>query len=215
MNHETLAEKLLISATNIDWQAAKEPSFESSKFRGRQDATTVSLPETVIGLRLGAYPLLVADIVLDDKDKMLKSLKSLHNQMVIARSYMRADEVINAHIVLCATVTSPQADWRGIIDLAERDEAVCRKVVWMPNRDSLDQSYDEFLARTFLAQPWRDVNSILDAPLDHNEGLAQRILVRHGLSSSVAERWVELAKTYEGDPDGMIPQLVASRERSE
>lgn len=215
MNHEILAQKLVQSAKKIDWPATIEPDFASPKFRGRQDASTAPLPETKIGLRLGAYPLLVADIALDSIDKMQTSLRALHNQMVIARSYMRADEVINAHIVLCATVTTSQADWRGIIDLAERDETVCRKVVWMPDRDALDDSYDEFIARTFLAQPWRAFASVLDAPLDHNEGLAERILVRHGLSVRVAKRWVELAETYKGDPDGMIPQLVASREQSE
>lgn len=123
--------------------------------------------------------------------------------------------VINAHIMLCVTATESQAHWRGIIDLGEKDETVCRKVIWMPDTDALDASYDQFLARTFLAQPWRSLEAVLNAPLDHNQGLAERILGRHGLSEPTAKRWVVLAETYKDDPDGLIPQLVAAREQSE
>lgn len=215
MTPEILVDKLTVSAKSLGWTATIEPDFTSPKFRGRQDASAASLPETAIGLRLGAYPLLVAPIALNSSEEMQASLRALHNQMVIARSYMRAEEVINAHIMLCVTTTHSEADWRGIIDLAERDETVCRKVVWMPDTDALDTSYDLFLARTFLAQPWRSLEAVLNAPLDHNQGLAERILVRHGLSQRAAKRWVVLAETYKDDPDGLIPQLVAAREQPE
>ncbi|MCJ2130619.1 ABC-three component system middle component 1 [Methylobacterium sp. E-045] len=215
MTPDVLRDKLIASAQQIGWSATIEPDFVSPKFRGRQDASAASLPENTIGLRLGAYPALVGPIALKTSEDMQVSLKALHNQMVIARSYMRAEEVINAHIMLCVTTTGSQADWRGIIDLAERDETVCRKVIWMPDADALDTSYEHFLARTFLAQPWRSLDAVLNAPLDHNQGLAERILVRHGLSEPAAERWVKLADTYKDDPDGLIPQLVAAREQAE
>lgn len=215
MTPEILSDKLMQSAKSLGWPSTVEPDFASPKFRGRQDASATSLPEATVGLRLGAYPVLVAPIALSTSEQMQDSLRPLHNQMVIARSYMRAEEVINAHIMLCVTATDSQADWRGIIDLAERDETVCRKVVWMPDTDGLDASYDLFLARTFLAQPWRSLQAVLNAPLDHNQGLAERILVRRGLSEPAAKRWVVLAETYKDDPDGLIPQLVAAREQSE
>jgi hypothetical protein len=215
MTPEILCEKLKASAKVLGWPATMEPDFAAPKFRGRQDASAAALPEITIGLRLGAYPLLIAPISLSSTDEMQASLRALHNQMVIARSYMRAEEVINAHIMLCVTATNPQVDWRGIIDLAERDETVCRKVVWMPNKDALDASYDHFLARTFLAQPWRSLEAVLNAPLDHNQGLAERILISHGLSEHAAKQWVALAEAYKDDPDGLIPQLVAARGQSE
>jgi hypothetical protein len=215
MTPEILSEKLMMSAKMLGWSATIEQEFASPKFRGRQDASVASLPQSTIGLRLGAYPLLVAPIALNSSEEMQASLRMLHNQMVIARSYMRAEEVINAHIMFCVTATDSQADWRGIIDLAERDETVCRKVVWMPDTDALDASYEAFLARTFLAQPWRSREAVLNAPLDHNQGLAERILIRHGLSEPAAKRWVVLAETYKEDADGLIPQLVAAREQPE
>jgi hypothetical protein len=212
---EILSDKLVASATTLGWPATIEPDFASPKFRGRQDASAALLPDDTIGLRLGAYPVLVAPIALYNSEQMQASLRALHNQMVIARSYMRAEEVINAHLMLCVSATNPQADWRGIIDLAERDETVCRKVIWMPDADAMDASYDMFLARTFLAQPWRSLEAVLNAPLDHNQGLAERNLVRHGLSDSAARRWVSLAETYKDDPDGLIPQLAAARGQTE
>jgi hypothetical protein len=210
---EILTGKLLASAKALLWPATIEPAFASPRFRGREDPSAAPLPDFIIGLRLGAYPVLVAPITLAASDQMQTSLRALHNQMVIARSYMRAEEVINAHIMLCVTETNAEADWRGIIDLAERDETVCRKVIWMPDADDVDASYDLFLARTFLAQPWRSLEAVLNAPLDHNQGLAERILVKHGLSESVARRWVALAEIYKDDPDGLIPQLVSAREQ--
>lgn len=215
MNADLLAEKLLASATALDWPTSVEEAFASRGFRGRPDAAEVSLPDSVIGLRLGAYPVLVAPVVLAGSDQMQASLRALHNQMVIARSYMRAEEVINAHIMLCVTETDSSADWRGAIDYAERDESVSRKVVWMPDANDVDTSYRHFSARTFLAQPWRSHAAVLDAPLDHNQGLAERILVRHGLSEAAAARWVALAEAYNNDPDGLIPLLIEARKTPE
>jgi hypothetical protein len=212
---EILRDKLLASARTLGWPVAVESDFASPRFRGRQDPSAAPLPDTTIGLRLGAYPVLVAPVALNSRDQMQTSLHALHNQMVIARSYMRAEEVINGHIMLCVTTTNAHADWRGIIDLAERDETVCRKVIWLPEADAVDASYELFLARTFLAQPWRSLEAVLNAPLDHNQGLAERILVRHGLSEPAAKRWVALAETYREDPDGLIPQLVTAREQAE
>ncbi|MDM0030077.1 ABC-three component system middle component 1 [Variovorax saccharolyticus] len=214
MTPEILSDKLLQSARLLGWPSTTQPDFASPTFRGRHDASAASLPEHTIGLRIGEYPVLVAPITLNSKEQMQTSLRALHRQMVIARSYMRAEEVINAHIMLCATATDSQADWRGIIDLAERDETVCRKVIWMPNTDALDQSYGVFLARTFLAQPWRSLEAVLNAPLDHNQGLAHRILIKHGLSGPVANHWIELAETYRDDPDELILQMVAARKQS-
>lgn len=215
MNPEILSEKLVASAKSHAWPVEIEPDFTSPRFRGREDSSAAALPFTAIGLRLGAYPVLVAPIALDSSEKMQVSLRVLHNQMVIARSYMSADEVINAHIMLCVTATNSQADWRGLIDLAERDDTVCRKVVWMPDVVAIDASYDAFLARTFLAQPWRSLEAVLNAPLDHNQGIVERILVKHGLSAPTAKRWILLAENYKNDPEGLIPELVAAREKPE
>ncbi|WP_281848689.1 hypothetical protein [Dyella sp. GSA-30] len=178
------------------------------------DATEKSLPKDAIGLRLGDYPVLIASIELGDLDDIRASLRSLHTQMVIARSYMTAEEVINAHIMLIALPPDPLRDWRAALDLAERDENVCRKLIWIPNPDDLDQSYALFVARTFLATPWKSAPSFQSAPLDRNQGLVLRTLEKHGLSQETAAQWVGLANQIHDDPDNLVAALTTSREPS-
>jgi hypothetical protein len=218
VNAEILKDRLLASALALDWKAVEFPDFAVPKFRGRSDNSAETLPN-VFGLRLGDYPIIVAPVELRSIGEMQQSLKKLHAQMVIARSYMRSDEILNAHIMLCA-VNLPAnrhnadalGDWRGVVDLAQRDETVCRKIIWIPDADDLDRSYTEFLARTFLAMPWRLAGRVMDADLDRNEGLAERMLVSHGLSVAAARKWVQLAERTDLDADMLIPLLVTAQE---
>lgn len=211
MTPTILRDKLAQSAVALGWAVSEAPAFTSSHFRGRTDDPRSGLPKISFGLRLGAFPVLVAPITLEGIDEMKLALRALHSQMVIARSYMRPEEVINAHIMLCATSTSELADWRQVVDFSERDETVCRKVIWIPQADALKASYAAFLARTFLATPWLAAETTLNAPLDRNRRLAQRTLIRHGLSEAAAERWVLLAEQYGGDPDTLVAQLAQTR----
>jgi hypothetical protein len=211
MTAEELQERLLGSAAALGWTAARAPEFTASQFRGRLNATDSELPKVAYGLRLGTYPVIVAPLVLTKKDAMKDALRILHSQMVIARSYMSRAEIINAHIFLCATSADPEASSRTAIDVVERDESVCRKMVWVPEPDRLDQSYEKFLARTFLASPWRNVAERHDASLDRMQGLAELLLVRAGLPESVARDWLLIAEDQESDIDSMVERLVLAR----
>jgi len=220
MNAEILRDKLLDSASSLGWPAAPVPEFTRARFRGREDESGVALPKEVYGLRLGDYPVLVAPILLGTVDEMQTALRQLHSQMVMARSYMRAEEVINAHIMLCA-VNPPSAeagdeplggDWRGAVDLAQRDETVCRKIIWIPDANAVDASYARFLGRTFLAMPWHAAHQVLNAPLDQNENLVERTLVAHGLAGKAAAKWARLADELEDDPDALVAALVSAME---
>ncbi|KQU93861.1 ABC-three component system middle component 1 [Devosia sp. Root105] len=211
MTAEQLRDRLIASAMTLGWTTALVPEFTRPQFRGRSDESSVALPIGAYGLRLGNYPTIVAPVVLGSVEEMQTSLRRLHSQMVIARSYMRAEEVINAHLILCAADPSPDADWRNVVDLAERDETVCRKIIWIPDKAALDASYKEFLTRTFLAAPWREADEQFNAPLDNNQGLAQRILVNRGLSREVADQWVNAVRRMSDDPDALVVELVSAR----
>ncbi|WP_421440151.1 ABC-three component system middle component 1 [Agrobacterium tumefaciens] len=214
MTAEDLKHRLMASARTLGWPTSMVPEFERRQFRGRSDESQVSLPDDVHGLRLGDYPVLVSPVALVSELEMQSSLRKLHNQMVIARSYMKESEVINAHLILCASDPSPDADWRTIVDLAERDETVCRKIVWIPDTNAIEGSYQDFLSRTFLASPWTYVDERHNAPLDNNQGLAKRILVEKGLTADVAEQWIATVETMKEDPDAMVVELVKLREGS-
>ncbi|MER8377586.1 hypothetical protein [Mesorhizobium sp. M1406] len=98
-----------------------------------------------------------------------------------------------------------------MIDIAEREETGCRKVIWLPNPRRLDQSYDEFRARTFLAAPWDDVAERQDAQLDYNQGLAAKLLIEAGLPEDIAPDWIDIVEAGE-DMDTMVERLVRTRE---
>jgi hypothetical protein len=212
MTAEDLRNRLLATAVQLDWSAEEAPEFVSPQFRGRPNASTAPLPPIAYGIRLGAYPAIVAPVTLGTKAEMQETLRLLHSQMVIARSYMVRAEVINAHIFLCAVDAALDTDWRNVIDIAERQETVCRKVIWLPDPKRLDQSYDDFRARTFLAAPWDDVAERHDAQLDHNQGLAAKLLTEAGLPANIAPDWIEIVDQAGEDVDTMVERLVRARE---
>jgi hypothetical protein len=209
---DDLCARLIASAKAVGWTTSEEPNFVSQRFRGRDEEAQVQLPIGARGLRLGRYPVVVGAIDVKDSDGMLSQLRSAHNQMVLARSFMRADEIIDAHIFFVTEVPSPDADWAQLVDLVERDESVCRKIVWVPHITDLNASYDAFLDRTFLAQPWISTDEQNSAPLDQNERLVENILQKNGLSAAAAAKWVQLADLGLDDHDELIDQLVAAME---
>lgn len=211
MTAEDLRTRLLLTTTQLGWTAEDVPNFVSRQFRGRSDASTAALPEVAYGLRLGAYPVIVAPVTLGTTVQMQNALRLLHSQMVVARSYMGRDEVINAHIFLCAIDPAPDTDWRNVIDLAERDETVCRKVVWLPDTKQLDASYEAFRARTFLAAPWDVVTERLNAPLDTNQGLAAKLLIEAGLAADITPQWIDIVNKSSEDTDTMVARLASVR----
>jgi hypothetical protein len=208
---EILRKELMRSAEALGWVASDVPSFTSDHFRGRANDVKPNLPSDVLGLRVGAYPVLIAAITLGTVEDMQTVLRSLHSQMMIARTYMFPEEVINSHILLYAANTAELADWRQVVDLAERDETVCRKIVWIPDPEALESSYEAFRARTFLATPWEASGIKLNAPLDHSQNLAQRVLTGAGLSIHAAEHWVSSVQQFKDDPDTLVEELVSTR----
>ena len=214
MTPEILKSLLAKAAEQLGWNAEEVGDFSSPTFRSRPVEADSKPIEGLFGLRIGVYPVIVAPIVLDSVDGVKSALKKLHGQMVIARSFMYEREVINAHLFLCATSPTPTGDWRRLVDLVERDETVCRKVVWIPKQTAMQESFDGFLARTFLAMPWANVEAVTDAPLDQTHGLAERILEKHGLEREVARRWVALTEQLMGDAESLVTELVQASEVS-
>jgi len=214
MTPEVLKSLLAKAAGQLGWQADEVKEFTSSTFRSRPTEPDTKPIEGLVGIRLGQYPVLVAPIALDTVEGVTSALKRLHAQMVVARSYMYDREVINAHLFLCATSPTPTGDWLRLVDLIERDETVCRKLVWIPKQTAVQESFDVFLARTFLAMPWAHVKAVSDAQLDQTNELAQRLLEKHGLTKDVAQQWVSLTERLIDDPESLVIELVLSREAS-
>lgn len=60
------------------------------------------------------------------------------------------------------------ADWRALAMEIERNDLVCRKLVWLPPLDSnmIDNSLESFIGRTFLSKPWKVAATTKQPQLD-------------------------------------------------
>lgn len=61
-----------------------------------------------------------------------------------------------------------EAEWRNFSEVIERNELVCRKLVWLPSKNEQEwpSQIAEFIERTFLAEPWKTSHIGQPANLD-------------------------------------------------
>jgi hypothetical protein len=212
MSLDDMCTRLLRASAAKEWKTREQPDLVSRSFRGRSDEADVKLPSKARGLMLGRYPVLACELDLTSREALESNLRSAHNQMLIARSYLSNLQIIDAHIFFVAGEPRFGADWKQDIDLIERNENVCRKLVWMPDANDIVTSFDCLIDRSFLAQPWQDVAQRNDAPLDQNERLVEDVLHATGLSNKAAAAWVAIARSLHDDPDEVVDRLVAVME---
>lgn len=212
MTLDEFAKRLKDAAAETGWSTERVDDFIASRFRGRPDESVPSAEGTVLGLRIGAYPVLLAMIELEDGPRMDRDLKRLHAQMVVARSYMRPAEVINAHLLLCAVRSKGDNDWQAVKDVAERNEAVCRKIVWMHDPKASEQAWLHFINRTFLARPWRAADTQDSVALDSTVSLARMVLEEAGLTPTSAARWANIAREMTDEHEIRVNRLVDALE---
>ncbi|MFN3725267.1 MAG: hypothetical protein ACK4SZ_03065 [Allosphingosinicella sp.] len=212
---ESFARRLTVSAEAIGWTAAAAPQLVEARFRGQSQAGDHGLPTEKLGLQLGAYPLILTRLSLDADRDLAPQVRAMHAQVLIARSYLSPVQMVDLHLFLVADVPEADPALRARIDRLERDETICRKLVWVVGEDP-NKSFGNFVDRTFLARPWRSPKAVrrTDFQLDKPADLVVDALVKCGLAPAVAADWVRLADDYikEGRPDAaqFIDRLVAS-----
>ncbi|MBY3211770.1 ABC-three component system middle component 1 [Rhizobium laguerreae] len=206
---DELCTRLAAAAKDNGWPVERRDDLTAPSFRGSGDTTNVSLPANARGLQLGLYAVIAVPLRLESAASVEDDLKAAHNQMIIARSYLSNAQVIDAHIIFVAEGKSD--DWKQHVDRIQRDEATCRKLVWMPDRQDFDRSFAEFVDCSFLARPWL-VAIARDAPLDQNQELVETVLREQGLSEGAAKAWVELAASRIDDPEQLVERLVEAME---
>ena len=135
---DELCTRLLETAAAHRWEASEAPDLVARQFRGREGDADVALPADARGLRLGLYPIIATELRLAPQEALEADLKAAHNQMVIARSYLRSGEVVDAHIFFVTPEPAEDKDWKQQVDHIERDQTVSRKFVWMPAAGALD-----------------------------------------------------------------------------
>lgn len=205
-------------AADLDLSFEAKPDYAEGRFSGGSDSTSArlepsDLPNHVRGLQIGRYAVLVTLLPeVPDEGRVAELMRRLRNQCVVARSHLNPAAVVDLHAILVGPRGSEGVDkWKAVALIAERDERVARKLVWLrPREASADaQSFADFIKRSFLARPWVTSEVYSMAPLDN----LSRAAAYRELPRDTAGEWIRLASEPDIDPDVLVDGLIASWQR--
>ena len=212
-------ERLLLErATHLGLVVESKTGYAGQTFCGGSDTPSArieksDLPNHVRGFQIGRYAVLLTLLPEAPNDAgLVEVVRRVRNQCVVARSFLAPATALDLHAILIGPRGSEGADkWKALALIAERDERVARKLVWLRPRDpSADEkSFDDFTKRSFLARPWVTNAIFTMASLDN----VSRALAFDGLPRDTAGEWIGLASEPGIEPDILAEQLVASWKR--
>ncbi|MES0110031.1 ABC-three component system middle component 1 [Mesorhizobium sp. M0013] len=206
-------------------EALNLPLSEQARLAGRSfnggssPATTLDageLPAEAHALRIGRYTVIFG--TLPDTPTLpgvRETLRRYRNQCVVARSFLSPNESLDLQLFLVGPRGSEwERKWKSLGLFLERDDRVARKLAWLRPRDAVrdEDSFEDFIRRTFLARPWRDDHD----SLRDNQSLDLDEPTPAGLPRSTAEEFDSIALESEGRaPDEIVELLVRAWERRE
>lgn len=205
-------------AAELGLTVESKPKYAGQIFAGGSDTASArlesrDLPNHVRGLQINRYPVLLTLLPeAPDEEGMSDLIRRVRNQCVVARSYLSPSAALDLHVILLGPRGSEGVDrWRALALIAERDERVARKLVWLRPQDPAadERSFADFVKRSFLARPWVTDAIFSMAPLDN----VSRAAAHDEVSRDTAGEWIRLASDPELDPDLLVEQLVASWQR--
>ncbi|CAO3408513.1 ABC-three component system middle component 1 [Azospirillum largimobile] len=178
------------------------------------------LPNCVLSLAIGHHRILIG--ALDERaisDGAQAELRRYLNQAAIAWSWLGQSGDDLLLILVGPEGKDDDGEWQQAVSAIERDERVCRKLVWLPRSEpgKRDKSLQALIDRTFLARPWppsqpdaEDGAPAISSDLDLMARLFARV-TQGGLSAVEARRWIEILTAPEEQPD-LAEKLVAALE---
>lgn len=178
------------------------------------------LPEHALSLAIGHHRVLLG--AFDEEagsDGAQAELRRYLNQAAIAWSWLghAGDDLLL--ILVGPENKDKDQDWLQAVSAIERDERVCRKLVWLPpsDPDQREASLEALIDRTFLARPWPpaqhdedDSAAVATGDLDLMARLFARV-TEGGLGEEEALRWFAILSDPEEQPD-LAERLVAALE---
>ncbi|MCM2458834.1 hypothetical protein HGO37_25965 [Rhizobium sp. CG4] len=210
----------LLAARAIHANLAVEvrPEFAGRIFAGGSDTPSArieasDLPNHVRGFQLGRYPVLLTMLPeAPDEEEIRDVVRRVRNQCVVIRSYLSPQAALDLHAILLGPRGSESVDrWRALALIAERDERVARKLVWLRPKDAAadERSFEDFSKRTFLSRPWVTRAIFSMAPLDNVSSVAS-----YGdVPRDTAGEWIRAASEPGVEADQLVGNLVASWQR--
>jgi hypothetical protein len=204
------------AALNLELKVEVRPELASSTFNGGSTkSTTISptdLPAESHAIRIDRFNIVLG--ILPDVPAMeavLETLRRCRNQCVVARSFLGTNETLDLQLMLLGPRASERQEaWRAMALMVERDDRVARKLAWLRPEDPLkdDESFADFLKRTFLARPWIHAEGQFEhVALDE---LSATDATAPGLPRTTANEWARIALDEKKTPDDIVAALVKS-----
>jgi hypothetical protein len=212
---ETLLE---VRAKALGLSFERMPGYADHVFAGGGESASVrleanDLPAHARGVQIDRYGVVLALLPEAPSEESVGDVvRRTRNQCVVARSYLSPSAALDLHALLIGPRDSEGVDrWRALALIAERDERVARKLVWLrPADPRADQaSFDDFAKRTFLARPWITDAVFSMAPLDN----VSRAATLGDVPRDTASKWIRLATDLEADPDALVEGVVEAWQR--
>lgn len=213
------AKRLRSAALTLNLKVEDRPELASTTFNGGSSKSTsispTDLPVETYGIRIDRFNVvlgLLPDIA--TIEAVRETLRRYRNQCVVARSYLGTNETLDLQLMLLGPRSSERQNaWRALALLVERDDRVARKLAWLRPEDGKrdEESFSDFLKRTFLARPWvHDEGEFEDVALDE---LTDADPSTQGLPRTLADEWERIALDEQKTADEIVGALVKAWER--
>jgi hypothetical protein len=154
----------------------------------------------------GLHPIIIADLG-DDLVKASAVWAAAQRQAAVARTTVAADSGEDLVLIMVGPRGSrDNPEWRAFTMEVERNDLVCRKLVWLPPKKAADNSsaLREFVRRTFLSKPWLVTEGIPQTALD---ALSEKNTVLKGWEEILDKQPLNRADV---DYDALVEKLVSA-----
>jgi hypothetical protein len=180
-------------------------AVNSSSERSQSSPENLDIQAFIAGL----HPVILAEFG-GDLTNAPQDWATAQKRAAIARTSVATDSGVDLVLIMVGQPGScDDKEWCALAMEVERNDLVCRKLVWLPPEDAADTdaSLQDFLRRTFFAKPWDSDEDIeqtrLDALTDHHAALAgwEDILDRQPLNRA------------DVDYDALVEELIKAHQK--
>jgi hypothetical protein len=208
------ADRLRRAALALDLKVEDRAELASSTFNGGSAKSTslspTDLPAESHAIRIGRFNIVLSALPdVPTMEAVLETLRRCRNQCVVARSFLGTNETLDLQLMLLGPRSSERQEaWRALALMVERDDRVARKLAWLRPEDAQrdEESFADFLKRTFLARPWVHAEGHFeDAALDELSGTSA---TAPGLPRTIADEWERIALDEKKSADDIVAALV-------
>lgn len=201
---ETLKEHIVHEARKVDWQV-QHVSAPSTTVDVQKSAGPKPPVDVIVA---GMHPIIVADLG-PNLDTARSVWAASQRQAAMVRTTVAADKGEDLILVLVGPPGSrDDGDWKALAMEIERNDLVCRKLVWLPGKKHpcAPESLREFTRRTFIAKPWLEIDSTQPEGLDR---LATQDLGLRGWQKILDDQPIDRGAV---DYDKLIERLIEAEQ---